>query len=192
MSVSEKKQELFQYLLVIKKEDGHSIDYVSILICLMSWIYFMYESSREIHFNNLLFYCSLLVPAVLAWTHWIRKSFQKKTGFKTALFATALVWLLVPGLRWVSLLFILFILFDQQARVPLEVGVSDEQIVINTFFRKRYLWTEFSNVVLKDGLLTLDFKNNRILQREVFPLENDAEEKEFNEFCIQQLVQNKN
>ncbi|PWT96377.1 MAG: hypothetical protein C5B52_15895 [Bacteroidetes bacterium] len=191
MSDKEKKQELFQYVLVIKKEDGRSIDYISILICLMSWIFFMYDASRGIHLNRLLFFASFLVPATLAWTHWIRKSFQKKTGFKTALFATALVWILVPGLRWVSLLFILFILFDQQARVPLEVGISDEQIVINTFFRKRYLWIEFSNVILKDGLLTLDFKNNRILQREVLPLGKDEEEKEFNEFCRQQLILNK-
>jgi hypothetical protein len=88
-------------------------------------------------------------------------------------------------MRWIALLFILFILFDHQSRHPLEIGVSDERIVINTFFRKRYEWNAFSNVVLKDGLLTLDFKNNKMLQREI--MKQDVNENEFNEFCREQI-----
>ncbi len=181
-----KKTELFQYVLVIKKEKDRSIDYMSILLCLISWIYFLFYATRSEKFQSLIFFSSFLIPAVLAWTEWIRKA-RVRTGFKTALFVTGLLWLLIPGLRWVVLIYLFFILLDQQSRVPLEVGISDKQIVINTFFRRRYQWNEFSNVVLKDDLLTLDFSNNRILQKEVFPLARQAEEIEFNEFCRLQL-----
>ena len=81
----------------------------------------------------------------------------------------------------------LFVLFDHQARQPLEIGISDDHIVINTFFRKKYRWSELSNVILKDNLLTLDFKNNKILQREIEPHISNVNEKEFNEFCAEQL-----
>jgi len=86
-------------------------------------------------------------------------------------------------LRWFFILFMLFILFDHQSRQPLEIGVSDDQVVINTFFRKRYKWNELSNVVLKDNLLTLDFKNNKILQKEIEPHLSNVDEESFNEFC---------
>jgi hypothetical protein len=61
--------------------------------------------------------------------------------------------------------------------------------VINTLFRRRYDWTDFNNVVLKDGLLTLDFKNNRLLQKEVLEDddEDDADEDEFNDYCQTRL-----
>jgi hypothetical protein len=36
-----------------------------------------------------------------------------------------------------------------------------------TFARKVIGWNELNNVILRDDLLTIDFKNNRILQLEV-------------------------
>jgi len=44
--------------------------------------------------------------------------------------------------------------------------------------------------VLKDGLLTLDFKNNRLMQKEIADDEDedDADEEEFNTWCRDQLA----
>ena len=48
-------------------------------------------------------------------------------------------------------------------------------------------WDQFNNVILKDNLLTLDFKNNQLLQ-----LEPDAaatvNEQLFNDFCTKYLL----
>jgi hypothetical protein len=42
---------------------------------------------------------------------------------------------------------------------------------------------------LKDGLLTLDFSNNKVVQREIEDdEEDDADEEEFNNFCRNQLA----
>ena len=47
---------------------------------------------------------------------------------------------------------------------------------------KNYPWSQFNNIILKDNLLTLDFKNNQLLQ-----LEPDStatiNEQTFNDFC---------
>ena len=47
---------------------------------------------------------------------------------------------------------------------------------------KIYPWSQFNNIILKDNLLTLDFKNNQLLQ-----LEPDStasiNEQRFNDFC---------
>jgi hypothetical protein len=44
-----------------------------------------------------------------------------------------------------------------------------------------------NNAILKDGILTIDFKNNRVLQAEIEDRMNDVNEVEFNDFCRQQL-----
>lgn len=49
---------------------------------------------------------------------------------------------------------------------------------------KRYKWNELNNVILKDNLLTLDFKNNKLLQREINTPVNEAT---FNAFAREQL-----
>ena len=86
---------------------------------------------------------------------------------------------------------------------------STSEIKINKFINKEYQWSDFNNIVLKDGLLTLDFVNNKIIQVEpdwteplLFALYKDDDidayqdiigedypklEKEFNDFCRSQL-----
>ena len=54
--------------------------------------------------------------------------------------------------------------------------------IFKTNFPKREIdWTEVDNVIIKDGILTLDFKNNRIIQGEILS-PGKIDEKEFNAF----------
>ncbi len=181
-----RKEEYFQYVLIIKKrESAASIDYISMSICTICWLFFIFYSYIHQEFLSVLFIGSFLIPVLILRTVLQRK--KAVTTYRHPLFATGLLWLLVPGMRWIAIFFIVFILFDHQSRQPLEIGISDERVVINTFFRRRYEWTAFSNIVLKDNLLTMDFKNNRILQREIIPEVSDVNEAEFNGFCREQL-----
>ena len=50
---------------------------------------------------------------------------------------------------------------------------------------KKYRWTELSNVVIKDNLLTIDFKNNKLIQEEI--ITGEVDETEFNSFVKKQL-----
>ncbi|HEY6502356.1 MAG TPA: hypothetical protein VIZ28_00145, partial [Chitinophagaceae bacterium] len=70
---------------------------------------------------------------------------------------------------------------------PLIVHVNPETITYTSFPKKNISWNELSNVILKDGWLTVDFKNNKILQSEIIDEQNPVNEKEFNEFCQTQL-----
>ena len=44
-------------------------------------------------------------------------------------------------------------------------------------------WSEMDNVILKDNLLTIDFKTNKIIQVEVVETAPAIDEVEFNNFC---------
>ncbi|MBL7744296.1 MAG: hypothetical protein JNN00_12540, partial [Chitinophagaceae bacterium] len=75
----------------------------------------------------------------------------------------------------------------QLSRKPLAVTVDTEKIVYTSFPKKNITWGQLNNVILKDGLLTVDLKNNKILQSEISNLQKEAGEKEFNDFCQAQL-----
>ena len=98
---------------------------------------------------------------------------------------TALVWMKMPYLQWLAFVFIILGLLEYQAKYSVEIGFADDRVVINYMFKKVYRWDQFNNIVLKDGLITLDFTNNRVLQREIEDDEDedDAEEDELNEYC---------
>jgi hypothetical protein len=69
-----------------------------------------------------------------------------------------------------------------------QVFISNEKIIYPSFPAKNLYWSELSNVILKDGLLTIDLKNNRIIQQPVDESIQTTNEKEFNEFCREQLT----
>ncbi len=54
-------------------------------------------------------------------------------------------------------------------------------------FKKVYDWAAIENVVLKDNLLSVDFKNNQLMQAEIAGDSPAIDEKEFNQFCRLQL-----
>lgn len=66
---------------------------------------------------------------------------------------------------------------------------KDEILFQQILFSKKYPWQQLDNVILKDGLLTVDFKNNQLLQAEVEQYGDDFTEFGFNEFCKDLLVQ---
>jgi hypothetical protein len=67
-----------------------------------------------------------------------------------------------------------------------EVHVERGSILYPSFPRRRILWNELQNIILKDGILTIDFRNNKLIQQDLDE-DNAVNEKEFNEFCQQQL-----
>jgi hypothetical protein len=67
-----------------------------------------------------------------------------------------------------------------------EIGFSEAGIVMSGLFPKKYDWSALSNVIIKDDLLTIDFKNNKVLQHYTDDEEDDeyeVESDEFNEYC---------
>jgi hypothetical protein len=61
-------------------------------------------------------------------------------------------------------------------------------ISVPTTFSSRVVgWNQLNNVILRNDLLTVDFKNNKILQLEVLDNIPDIKEDEINGFCRSRL-----
>jgi hypothetical protein len=78
----------------------------------------------------------------------------------------------------------LFAMLNKKIKVTVD-GTAIE--VHYVFFKKKHSWNELKNVILKDSVLTIDFKSNRLLQTEIAEESFGTDEKLFNRFCIEQL-----
>jgi hypothetical protein len=74
------------------------------------------------------------------------------------------------------------------AQRELNIIVSSSHIIYPSLPKRRIQWSELNNLILKDGLLTIDFKNDAIIQHYPEQKMSLPEEKEFNEFCRERLV----
>lgn len=64
------------------------------------------------------------------------------------------------------------------------IEVANEGISIKKLFAGApHQWNEFSNIILKDNLLTLDFKNNKLVQLSIDENKTVVDQDAFNEFC---------
>jgi NADH:ubiquinone oxidoreductase subunit 6 (subunit J) len=188
MSASGKK---FPYVVILKNTTTRAFTLVAILLNVASAVLFFREFvlSGEIQVIQALGVAVLI--GMLVWNYFKARR-GEKPFYDRAYLVTGLLWMGMPFLQWLFIPFMLLALLEHQVKFPLEIGFSETQIVFNTLFRKKYKWSDLSNVMLRDGLLTMDFANNRLLQREVEDddEEDDASEEEFNVFCRQQLKKN--
>lgn len=179
---------IYQYVVVLKNQHSRYINILGFLLGLLSITFFVKEllGSGQMGFVYLI--GALFIAGVLAWNVYYSAYKGKKVYYSRALLIAALVWMKMPYFQWLSFVFIILALSEYQAKYAVEIGFSDHEIKFNTFFKKKYRWSDFTNIVLKDGLLTLDFANNKILQREIEDDDDDdADEQEFNEYCQKQL-----
>lgn len=70
------------------------------------------------------------------------------------------------------------------------VTVAKEKIRYPAFPARSIQWNNLNNVLLKDGLLTIDHKNDKIIQQLIDEEKTKINEIEFNEFCRSQLTRN--
>lgn len=91
------------------------------------------------------------------------------------------------GANWAFIAnFLLWLLYTISKR-KMYITVSKEEVVYPSFPKKEFSWNELNNVVLKDDMLTIDIKNNKVYQHFIQNSEQFANEVAFNDFCRKQL-----
>jgi hypothetical protein len=88
---------------------------------------------------------------------------------------------------WLAVIPFVFDILSVITIRKLSVEFSAEKIIYPSFPSKKFNWSEIDNVVLKDGLLTINFKKNKFIQQFVDETKTVVNEQEFNDFCSQQL-----
>jgi hypothetical protein len=178
----------YDYVVILKRENARRADFVSFFLLLFSILAFLFAQIRSLQFSYFLSFATLaLFTGIWINIYAFRKG--KEMHFRSWLLAAGIFWIGMPFFQWMFIAFILFAILESQAKYPLEIGFNNDQIVLNSFFKKKISWNALDTVVLKDGVLTLNFRNDKLFQKEVLDDDEwDAGEDEFNDYCREKLV----
>ena len=177
----------YDYVVTLKRENAHKTDLISLLLLIFSLLAFSFVQIRSGLNLLLCLGIAIVLSGLLANLRSARK--KKEMRFRYWLFATGICWIGMPYLQWLIIPFFVMAMMEAQAKYPLEIGFYSEGVVLNSLFNKKFPWSSLQSVILKDGLLTLDFINNKLIQKEVLDDDDpDAREDEFNDYCRSKLL----
>jgi len=144
-----------------------------------------YENNAARRWYALLGIALIAIPLIFEW--FFRKSHQTSTAIQSALTSGTLIWLLFLHFYIIGVISLVLVLLFYIARRELKVLVNKGRVEYPSFPPKKIKWSGLNNVILKDGLLTIDFKNNKIIQQ-LIDETNVVDETEFNQYCREQLA----
>ncbi len=186
----------YDYIIVLKKKSFDLIDNISKLMLVLGIAAFLFVASFTIQGKNTNltvdkgWLLGILAVIVIGWFTFCEM--QSKKGklvfYRFGLMFAAWGWFVLPSGKWISIIYIIACFLEKPFKVSPEVAFDSEEIVFNSVPQKKFSWNEISNVVLKDGLLSIDLKNNTLIQNQVDEAVPQEVEDEFNAFCQSQLV----
>ena len=120
--------------------------------------------------------------------------FSKKNIYHGTIEKVLLHGILFAIMGWLSLQFFLLALFlaawafmGLKIKEHFWLKLDSSGLSLHTFYIKEYAWSDLQNIILRDGMLTLDLKTNKIFQATVIEqIPGDGEES-FNIFCRAQM-----
>ena len=184
----------YNYVIAVRQPDYKNANAVSLLMLVLTLMVFTYTAwthwpSREYH-NAAIFYV-VLSSFIAVWCIYclaFARRLKRVPYFRIALAAAAIGWFVEPlSNYWMGALYAIAALIERQVKFPAEIGVDDTGITFNSLPAKSYTWHEIDNMVLKDDIITIEFKNNKIYQKETEADVSAALEREFNTYCSAKL-----
>lgn len=179
---------VYDYVVTLKNQSVNRINIISRLVAGISAAFFLYQQVKSGWHTYLFLASFLLIAGGLSW-NWYSAKKHKPVSYSRILLVAGVTWFAMPFLFWIGLPLIAMALLEKQARFHLEIGFTRERIVFNTLIKQKFSWSEFNNILLKDEILTLDFKNNKLIQKETLDDDGDADEEEFNAYCSSRLLE---
>jgi len=182
---------VYDYVVVLKDRNGRSIHRAGTLLSMLGMVMLAHrwisipESGASILF--------LSSGSVLTAWNLLRMRRRQPVRHWPALALTGIGLVLVPPFHPIGIIFLALARMESFALKRTELGFSESGIRFNGLGGRRIDWSELGNVVLRDGLLTIDYLDNRLFQRETDDLDDEeyeAGEEEFNTYCREQIRKN--
>ncbi len=177
------------YTIILKNEKLASYNRLGLFILLIHFLYFTGYFLKVNSNVNFLLLAGGIAAAFLGFVLNISSATKNKKPmipFVVMFVIMAIAW---AGLvnYWLTAAMIILAFLDVTVRKKPTVVFFDDRISIQAFPGKTYEWEDMSNVILKDDILTLDFKNDRLMQAEIDGDSFHVDEIGFNEFCTRRL-----
>jgi hypothetical protein len=180
----------FDFVVSLQRPDFKKYDIISFLLLTSAAFVFLF-----FFFINDAHFWLHIVSALVIIFQVIYNFYDRKKGeycdHRISFAIACITFFFIPSKNFIviiiALLYGVLALLERQIKFPEEIGFNKSGITINAIYKKHYEWNFINNIILKDGLLTIDYKNNKIFQKEIEEEVSPVLEEEFNEFCRLQL-----
>jgi hypothetical protein len=171
--------------IVLKNEKVNLYHQFSWFILIISLLFYIYTTFAGSSFH----YSNIVVLGALALLFFLKYYFRHtKWAFSLLPFfiILSLAWIKEEN-YWMAVAVLFFEILYMLSTRKLLLKASAENIVYPSFPIRNIAWAEVSNCLVKDGILTINLKNDRFFQQAIDETKTSVNEQEFNDFCKQQL-----
>jgi hypothetical protein len=176
---------------ILKNEKLRSYNKITLFLQLIYTVIFLFYLWKEYHIISLAISITLAVLLTGSLViKFLSKPVLKQKYFIQSIWGeaiAAIAFLVIFKNYWFGFGIILIGIFEFWSTKKLKVFFFAEKIQLDFSIKKNIDWQQLNNVILKDRLLTIDFKNDRLIQTEIAEESYAIDEATFNQFCRQQL-----
>lgn len=174
-----------EYIIYLPNEKTRTYQLVTMIIFLINAFVFgmFFMNTADSHVKSISGGGAMM--SILSLGFFIINIYTKRlSSYRTEIsfIIIAFFWLLL-GKYLVAAFIFLFAITGFYTSRKFKVIFSADKILYPSFPVKTFLWSEVNNVILKDGVLTIDLKNNKLIQAVIEEGSDETDEQEFNEFC---------
>jgi hypothetical protein len=184
-----------KYTIILPDEKNRTYRLVTVLIAILNFAGFVYMKT---HVNDgtsnflTLFSGSILIGQLGNYWYFKKRRKENTIQLLVAISIASICWLFL-GMIGFGLLDMTFAVLGFIAFRKLQLKFFDDKIEFPSFPKKQFLWDEVENLILKDNILTIDFKNNKLLQFTLLEADNEnLNEADFNSFVQQKMISKTN
>lgn len=178
-----------RFVIVLKNEKLKTYTVLGWLIIAMNFMGFIYVGISG--YQGLLalpFYAAALLFIIFLFRFVSTREAIENDSMSLSYSVAIIAWIVLQ-FYWIAVLVFFLFLFEDISRRKLIVLVYDDRIVYPSFPKRSIEWNELNNVIIKDGILTIDLRNDKIFQNEII---SPASELDFNEYCNAKIQALKN
>ena len=175
------------FAITIPNERIKTYKVVTFIILTLNFLGFGYVFLQTAATAALLAIVGIILNAVPWLYYLLNKKHIKSPVTEITLIASALSWMYF-GNFWMGILLLFFALMSFYTNKKPIIFFNEKRIIYPSFPVKKYSWADVVQVLWKDDILTIDLKDNKLLQ---FNIEKDFAEgfdwMGFNEWCTKKI-----
>ena len=168
-----------KFEIEIKNEKIKSYKIITLLIVILNTLFFVFLLFKTNQSRSALISIGFILLYTVYRFYISKKNKQRFFFDEWIYFLLMILWVNDNILLAITNL-VLFLLYTISIQ-KIIYNFDSSLIKQKNFPWKKYQWDELSNVIIKDNLLTMDFKNNKLIQGEI--VNDEINEEEFNEFA---------
>jgi hypothetical protein len=190
MPIRQKHKTNMAFSLIHKNKNQPNINKARHFVLLLNGIFFLLFSFYTAqYFTKFSLLMLGLICLASAFGMWLGKIKENPMIERILIILAVIAWTFLIVYPAISVLLIILLVLDLYVFGKDEaVHFTDQQVIIQPKpFSKSHDWSAFNNIIIKDDLLTIDFKNNKIIQLLMDDCSPKMTEEEMNAFFAKHL-----